>query len=117
MPDNPVDREIRWHARAIVLEILGSTVFINTSGDGVPAMYLQFMQNAGQPTEYNWGEAVLAMLYRQLSIGAEKERLEISGPLLLLQLWSWSHLSLGRPKKLLRSQKKGRNSEMRKVKK
>nr|XP_040258570.1 serine/threonine-protein phosphatase 7 long form homolog [Aegilops tauschii subsp. strangulata] len=29
---------------------------------------------------------------------AEKERLEISGPLLLLQLWSWSRLPLGRPK-------------------
>uniref|UniRef100_A0A8R7TKD3 Aminotransferase-like plant mobile domain-containing protein n=1 Tax=Triticum urartu TaxID=4572 RepID=A0A8R7TKD3_TRIUA len=84
MPDNPVDREIHWHAQAIVLEILGSTVFTDTSGDGVPAMYLQFMQNEGKPTEYNWGAAVLAMLYRELSMGAEKERLEISRPLLLL---------------------------------
>ncbi|XBI19446.1 hypothetical protein VPH35_060971 [Triticum aestivum] len=98
LPDNPMDREINWHARALVLEILGSIVFTDTSGDGVPAMYLQFMQNLGQPTEYNWGAAALALLYRQLSMCAEKERLEISGPLLLLQLWSWSRLPLGRPK-------------------
>ncbi|KAI4992867.1 hypothetical protein ZWY2020_007180 [Hordeum vulgare] len=43
LPDNPMDREINWHARAIVLEILASIVFTDTYGDGVPAMYLQFM--------------------------------------------------------------------------
>ncbi|XP_048536196.1 protein MAIN-LIKE 2-like isoform X2 [Triticum urartu] len=107
LPDNPMDREINWHARALVLEILGSIVFTDTSGDGVPAMYLQFMQDLGQPTEYNWGAAALALLYRQLSIGAEKERLEISGPLLLLQLWSWSHLPLGRPKVIFEKPKEG----------
>lgn len=105
MSDNPLDREINWHARAIVLEILGCMVFTDTSGDGVPAVYLEFMQNIGRPTEFNWGAAALAMLYRQLSMGAEKERLEISGPLLLLQLWSWSHLPLGRPKKLFEKPK------------
>ena len=36
LPDNPMDREINWHARALVLEILGSIVFTDTSGDGVP---------------------------------------------------------------------------------
>ncbi|XP_044406762.1 serine/threonine-protein phosphatase 7 long form homolog [Triticum aestivum] len=107
LPDNPMDREINWHARALVLEILGSIVFTDTSGDGVPAMYLQFMQDLGQPTEYNWGAAALALLYRQLSIGAEKERLEISGPLLLLQLWSWSRLPLGRPKVIFEKPKEG----------
>ncbi|KAF6998783.1 hypothetical protein CFC21_014870 [Triticum aestivum] len=107
LPDNPMDREINWHARALVLEILGSIVFTDTSGDGVPAMYLQFMQDLGQPTEYNWGAAALALLYRQLSIGAEKERLQISGPLLLLQLWSWSRLPLGRPKVIFEKPKEG----------
>ncbi|XP_044439359.1 serine/threonine-protein phosphatase 7 long form homolog [Triticum aestivum] len=109
LPDNPMDWEINWHARALVLEILGSVVFTDTSEDGVPATYLQFMQDLGQPTEYNWGAAALALLYRELSIGAEKERLEISGPLLLLQLWSWSRLHLVALKLFLRSPKKERS--------
>ena len=102
-----MDRDINWHARALVLGILGSIVLTDTSGDGVPAMYLQFMQNLGQPTQYNWGAAALALLYRQLSMCAEKERLEIPGPLLLLQLWSWSRLPLGRPKVSFEKPKEG----------
>ncbi|KAL6639508.1 hypothetical protein ACP70R_023238 [Stipagrostis hirtigluma subsp. patula] len=89
----------------------GSIVFTDTSGDGVPAMYLQFMENMEQPTEYNWGAAVLAMLYRQLNMGAEKARLEISGPLLLLQLWCWSHLPLGRPINIVEKTNDGDDQE------
>lgn len=37
------------------------------------------------------------MLYRQLSFGAERERLEMAGPLVLLQHWCWSRLRPGRP--------------------
>lgn len=88
MPSNPTQREIDWHSRALVLEILGSIIFTDSSGDSVPAMYLQFMDNLATRTEYNWGGAVLAMLYRQLNNGAEKARSEIFGPLVLLQLWS-----------------------------
>uniref|UniRef100_A0A8R7JV09 Aminotransferase-like plant mobile domain-containing protein n=1 Tax=Triticum urartu TaxID=4572 RepID=A0A8R7JV09_TRIUA len=102
-----MDREIHWHARALVLDILGSIVFTDTFGDGVPTMYLQFMQDLGQQTEYNWRAAALAVLYRQLSMGAKKGRLEISGPLLLLQLWSWSRLPLGRPKVIFEKPKEG----------
>lgn len=101
MPNNPTQREIDWHSRAIILELLGSIIFTDASGDSVPAMYLQFMDNLAVQTEYNWGAAALAMLYRQLSIGAEKARSEIFGPLVLLQLWSWSRLLLGRPKNII----------------
>uniref|UniRef100_A0A0E0QGW2 Aminotransferase-like plant mobile domain-containing protein n=1 Tax=Oryza rufipogon TaxID=4529 RepID=A0A0E0QGW2_ORYRU len=101
MPSNPTQREIDWHSRALVLEILGSIIFTDSSGDSVPAMYLQFMDNLATRTEYNWGGAVLAMLYRQLNNGAEKARSEIFGPLVLLQLWSWSRLPLGRPKNII----------------
>lgn len=101
MPSNPTQREIDWHSRALVLEILGSIIFTDSSGDSVPAMYLQFMDNLATHTEYNWRGAVLAMLYRQLNNGAEKARSEIFGPLVLLQLWSWSRLPLGRPKNII----------------
>lgn len=101
MPSNPTQREIDWHSRALVLEILGSIIFTDSSGDSVPAMYLQFMDNLATHTEYNWGGAVLAMLYRQLNNGAEKARSEIFGPLVLLQFRSWSRLPLGRPKNII----------------
>lgn len=101
MPSNPTQREIDWHSRALVLEILGSIIFTDSSGDSVPAMYLQFMDNLATRTEYNWGGAVLAMLYRQLNNGAEKARSEIFGPLVLLQFRSWSRLPLGRPKNII----------------
>lgn len=101
MPSNPTQREIDWHSRALVLEILGSIIFTDSSGDSVPAMYLQFMDNLTTRTEYNWGGAVLAMLYRQLNNGAEKARSEIFGPLVLLQFRSWSRLPLGRPKNII----------------
>ncbi|EEC81777.1 hypothetical protein OsI_25467 [Oryza sativa Indica Group] len=102
MPKNATEREINWYTRALVLDIIGSMVFTDTSGDGVPAMYLQFMVNLSEQTEYNWGAAALSMLYRQLSIASEKERAEISRPLLLQQLWSWSRLPLGRPVKAMK---------------
>lgn len=70
-------------------------------------MYLEFMQDLGQQTEYNWGATALALLYRQLSMGADKEGLEISRPLLLLQLWSWSRLPLGHPKVIFGKAKEG----------
>lgn len=74
-------------------------------------MYLQFMQNLERSTEYNLGAAPLAVLYRQLSMCAEKETLEIPGPLLLLQLWSWSRLPLSRPKVIFEKPKKRQELE------
>jgi hypothetical protein len=39
------------------MEILGLIIFPDTSGDSVLAMYLQFLENLEQPTQYNWGGA------------------------------------------------------------
>lgn len=111
LQNEPTTREINWHTRALVLDILGSIVFTDSSGDGVPIMYLQFMEILERPTEYNWGAAVLAMLYRQLSMGAAKARSEICGPLLLLQLWCWSRLPLGHPTNICERDNKGNGQE------
>ena len=48
-------QQIDWHTRALVLEVLSSIIFPDTSGDSVPAMYLQFIENLEQPTKYNCG--------------------------------------------------------------
>lgn len=57
MPNNPTQLEINWQTRALVLDIFGSIVFTDTPGDGLPAMYLQFMVDLTAPTEYNWGSS------------------------------------------------------------
>lgn len=95
MPENATKEQIEHYTRAFILDILGSMIFPDTSGDGVPAMYLQFLQDLDKPKEYNWGAATLAVLYRQLSFGAERERLEMAGPLVLLQHWCWLWLRPG----------------------
>nr|BAD29240.1 hypothetical protein [Oryza sativa Japonica Group] len=71
MPENATKEQIEHYTRAFILDILGSMIFPDTLGDGVTAMYLQFLQDLDKPKEYNWGAATLAVLYRQLSFGAE----------------------------------------------
>lgn len=55
MPENATKEQIEHYTRAFILDILGSMIFPDTSGDGVPAMYLQFLQNLDKPKEYKWG--------------------------------------------------------------
>ncbi|XP_078182588.1 serine/threonine-protein phosphatase 7 long form homolog [Carex rostrata] len=60
-------------------------------------MYLQFINDLETPQEYNWGGAVLAHLYRELSRACLAGVDTISGPMLLLQIWSWTRFTIGRP--------------------
>lgn len=97
MPANPTQAQIEHYTRAFVLDLLGSVIFQDATGKGVPAMYLQFLKNLEEHQQYNWGAAALAVLYRALCMGAETDTRQIAGPVLLLQLWSWTHLTVGRP--------------------
>lgn len=106
------------------MDLFGTVMFPDASGDGIPMMYLRLLRDFDNPPAYNWGGAVLAMLYRSLctacqvsyyvvcyliisSISQMKIRLitseiqvkakQVYGPVLLLQHWSWSRLPVGRP--------------------
>lgn len=96
MPDNPTQEQINHYTRAFVLDLFGSVIFPGAS-DKVPAMYLQFLKNLEEPRQYNWGAAALAVLYRGLCFGAETDTKQIAGPVLLLQQWSWTRFTVGRP--------------------
>ncbi|KAK6142643.1 hypothetical protein DH2020_022991 [Rehmannia glutinosa] len=54
------------------------------------ALFL-LLQDASQ---YSWGSAVLAVLYRELCTSAEVGKLVIGGPMLLLQIWAWSRITV-----------------------
>lgn len=100
LPDNADDETIDRYTRAYCLDLLGSVMFPDSSADGVPAMFLQFLENLHDPPEYNWGCAVLAYLYRELSRSCTAGTETLSGPMLLLEMWSWSRLNIGRPEPL-----------------
>lgn len=84
--------------RAYCMDLLGSVMFPDASANGVPAMYLQFLENLAPQHDYNWGGAVLAHLYRELTRACRAKEKSINGPLLLLQMWSWTRFAIGRPK-------------------
>ena len=45
------------------MDLLGSVMFPDSSGDQMPMMYLPLLMDLEQPSSYNWGGAVLAYLY------------------------------------------------------
>lgn len=96
----PTPEQIHQYTRAYILDLFGSLLFTDSSGDSVPVMYLQFLRNLNTPGQYNWGGAVLALLYRNLCWGATRKAKMVktlAGPVVLLQHWAWSRLQTGRP--------------------
>ena len=77
------EAEIKKYTRAFVMDMLGSVMFPDKSDDKVPVMYLQFLGD--METRYNWGQAILAFLYRQLYLASHVHVKSIAGPLMLLQ--------------------------------
>jgi hypothetical protein len=97
-PDEPTEEQVQQYTRAYILDLFGTMLYADSSGDSVPAMYLQFLDNLNSPIQYNWGGAVLAVLYRNLCNAAERKTRTMWGPTLLLQHWCWTRLPNGRPR-------------------
>jgi hypothetical protein len=98
-PENPTNLQVAYYTRAYILDFFGSVLFPTSSGDDVPAMYIQFFTNLDNPVRYNWGGAVLAHLYKALSVSAEAKSKSFAGCVDLLQLWAWTRFAACRPKK------------------
>jgi hypothetical protein len=80
------------------MDLLGSFLFPDASGDGVPIMYLRFLQDLERRQNYNWGAAGLAFLYRNLTDACLAGKRTIGGALLLVQHWSWTWFNVARPR-------------------
>lgn len=80
IPDNAPETLRRYRA-AYIMELIGAVVLPDPSGDCMPAMYAQFLQNIEHQRErtYSWGSAVLALLYRNLCRAAYADAAFISG--------------------------------------
>ncbi|XP_078152756.1 serine/threonine-protein phosphatase 7 long form homolog isoform X3 [Carex rostrata] len=92
------DEEIDRYTRAYILDMLACWMFPDSSGDTVPLVYLHLLRDLEHPRRVNWGAAVLALLYRGLCMAAQSKYKTFIGPCALLQHWSWSRLSIARPR-------------------
>ena len=96
LPPDANEIQVHQYARCYILALLRDMVFLDKSEDRVHLMWLEFMQNLRNPRKYSWGSAALSWLYRQLCNATDKKAKQISGPLILVQLWiyvSFPHMS------------------------
>jgi Plant mobile domain len=80
------------------MDLFGGLLFGDSTWTEVPAMYMQFLMDLEHPQWYNWGAAVLALLYRNLSIVVRTSSKMITRPVILLQMWGWTWFNVSRPK-------------------
>jgi Plant mobile domain len=92
------ENTIQQYARAYLLMLIGSLLFTDHSGNSISAIYLPLFRDFDRAGRYSWASAVLAYLYKELCLATNPDRMQFGGSILLLQLWSWERLPMGRPR-------------------
>ncbi|CAN6245668.1 unnamed protein product [Urochloa humidicola] len=96
-PSGESQDDVDAYTRAFCLDLIGSVLLPDSTGDSIPAMYIQFLEDMENPPCYNWGAAVLSHLYRSLCRACFASSKFVYGPLMLLQLWHWTRFNIARP--------------------
>ncbi|XP_061364675.1 protein MAIN-LIKE 2-like [Gastrolobium bilobum] len=78
------------YTRALILRILGGTLFVDTASSFVSARYVLYLDDFQLCGTFSWGSAVLAFLYKELCKVTDMGRSEMGDFALLLQLWVWT---------------------------
>jgi Plant mobile domain len=94
--DNACAQEVGYYPRAYMMDLF-SLVMFPVHFEYFQTMYLQFICNIDSPPRYSWASAVLTHLYRDFCDASENDATEISGSLMLLQMWVCTRFPLGRP--------------------
>ncbi|KAK1355732.1 hypothetical protein POM88_048988 [Heracleum sosnowskyi] len=92
LPDDANEDELLRYTRAYILQLLGGVLFTDHQGCQVHCMFIPLLENLSVCQELAWGAGVLAYLYRELCKSSKIGKEEITGCLLLLQLWAWTRL-------------------------
>ncbi|CAO2839167.1 unnamed protein product [Amaranthus hypochondriacus] len=82
--------------RTFLLFIFGTLLFPSSSAK-VDSRYLSLLKDLDRICEYAWGVAVVEDLFNWLSKRKEEQTKSIEGCLILLQIWSYEHIDIGRP--------------------
>ena len=95
------DQQVSRHLEAYVLWLFGWVLFTTSHGNSVDARLIAYARAIadGEPHQVSWGSAVLAATYRALCDACTRVKPNsiLTGCPLLLQLWSFERLSVGRP--------------------
>ncbi|XP_021599298.1 serine/threonine-protein phosphatase 7 long form homolog [Manihot esculenta] len=60
-------------------------------------MFLPLLADLEKVSNYSWGGACLAWLYRQLCKATNPEVMQMAGPLFILQIWAWDRITAVSP--------------------
>ncbi|KAL8156428.1 hypothetical protein AgCh_001497 [Apium graveolens] len=92
LTDDADENELLRYTRAYILQLLGGILFTDHQGCQVHCMFLPLLEDLSSCQKLSWGAGVLAFLYRELCKSSKIGKEEITGCLLLLQLWAWTRL-------------------------
>nr|AAV59303.1 unknown protein [Oryza sativa Japonica Group] len=100
LDDDAEPWRVECYARAYILHLLGGVLFPDAGGDIASAIWIPLVTNLGDLGRFSWGSAVLAWTYRQLCEACCRQApsSNMSGCVLLIQMWMWLRLPIGRPK-------------------
>ncbi|CAI0420235.1 unnamed protein product [Linum tenue] len=93
-------RERDSEVRMFLTCLLGTTLFVDRSGDRAQVWPLQFLGDTRRVRKYSWGSATLAYLYRQLGMASRADCKGMGGYLTLLQSWIYEYFPCLRDQKL-----------------
>ncbi|XP_062193625.1 uncharacterized protein LOC133897064 [Phragmites australis] len=98
-PEDADEETVKQHARAYILSLISGLLFPDASGDLYPFHPFPLIADLENIGSYSWGSATLAYLYRAMcdACRRQSDQSNLTGCLLLLQLWSWERFPIGRP--------------------
>jgi hypothetical protein len=104
-PEDADDEGVRTHLLAYLLFLFGWFLFPTSHGTIVYPSYIHLAEaladaQVGDAPQYSWGSAVLCATYRGLcdAVTHKTSRAVLNVCHTLLQLWSWEHFPVGRPR-------------------
>ncbi|KAE8795155.1 mutator protein [Hordeum vulgare] len=97
-PEDADDEVIQRYARVYIWYVISRTIFADGTCKNAPWMWLEALTVFDN--KFSSGSAALAYLYRQLGNACRRTTKDggVGGCMLLLSVWSWERLPVGRPK-------------------
>ncbi|QHO49962.1 uncharacterized protein DS421_1g18540 [Arachis hypogaea] len=86
-PVNASEETVCIYARAYIVMLLSSQLFVDKNANRVHLRWLPYLASLDELGRYSWGSAALVWLYRCLCRGTNRNVVNLTGPLQLLQSW------------------------------
>ena len=97
LPADASDEMVRQYARMNILILLGGLLFADSCQNVVSLSWLDYVRDLDAMSQYSWGSATLACLYRRLCHASRVSTITSGGLYLLAQLWTWERIPVIRP--------------------